>query len=108
RVFLAADPEVREVSTAFRADQLYRFRVEMNLSKKSKEHRKTVGGVDAKGMARSQGKRVALTWDSGRDRDEAIREWFVRKAEGKGFAVEDFFVLRVGWKSAYKPGAYME
>ena len=109
RMFLAADPEVREFSPAFATGDTLRFRIRINLSKKSRTSNDGVDlrtprpGLDKLGRERSQSKRVALTWDKDRDRDEAVREWFESKGTRNGFTVSEFQVVNVGWVVGNRP-----
>lgn len=105
RVLLAAPPQVREYNPQFAPGEQYRFRVHMNLSKKSNVHRKDK--VNAKGESRTEGKRIALIWkkEEGETPDDVVREWFGEKAARCGFAVGDSHLLRLGWVMGQKTKA---
>jgi CRISPR system Cascade subunit CasE len=109
RMFLAAEPEFREWQPAFPAGNELRFRILINLSKKTTESkngtdlRKLREGTDTLGRPKSQGKRVALTWEDGQKPEEAIVPWFARKAAQSGFELRDCHVLRLGWAAGYLP-----
>jgi CRISPR system Cascade subunit CasE len=86
RVFLAAEPETRQYDPAFAAGHELRFRIRVNLNKKSCQH----------------GKRLALTWDKGQRPDDVIGGWFERKTAGKGFDVRRLQLVHLGWVGGYK------
>jgi len=109
RMFLAAEPETREYNPTFAAGEELRFRIRVNLSRKIKKSkngtdlRKLREGTDNKGRPRTQGKRVALTWDKDQEPDEAVREWLASKSTQTGFVLHDFHVLHMGWVAGYRP-----
>jgi len=113
RMLLAAPPERKEFNPTFLGGENFRFRIRINLSKKSKtsndgaDLQRPREGTDAKGRPRSQSKRVALTWkrEEGEQPDEMIQEWFASKAKGCGFSLRDFRLLHLGWVLAYRPKA---
>lgn len=95
-------------------DELYRFRININLSKKSKE-------FDNEGNKRidrvsKQGKRVSLIWDKEKDRNEVIKDWFNDKITRKdkitgndlGFELIDFNVIFVGWINGWKKSSVVD
>jgi CRISPR system Cascade subunit CasE len=88
-MFLAAKPERRELDPKFHNGQEFRFRVRVNLSKRSKTHRN----------------RVAVTWKSeaGEKPDEAIHEWFADKGRHYGFELTDFDLIHLGWVTGWRP-----
>ncbi|MBI1784225.1 type I-E CRISPR-associated protein Cas6/Cse3/CasE [Candidatus Sumerlaeota bacterium] len=92
--FLAAPPEFKKFNPAFAEGQRLRFRIRVNLSKRS-------------GEGKSKGKRVALTWDEKKSPDEAVREWFAAKGNACGFSLdpanERFKLVQLGWVSGYRP-----
>jgi len=100
--FLAADPEWKEYAPTFEVGQELRFRIRINLSKKSKDLRNTREETDAYGRPKSQSKRVAVTWDKDQKPDEAIRAWFGAKAVRNGFALDNFQLVHLGWVSGYR------
>lgn len=97
-------PEVREYNPVFQPGQTLRFRIQANLSKKSPEHRTPSGKTDSAGRPRTQGKRVALTWEEDRSPDDAVREWFSAKGAPKGFDLGEFRMARLGWVSGFRAG----
>ncbi|HUW60885.1 MAG TPA: type I-E CRISPR-associated protein Cas6/Cse3/CasE [Candidatus Bathyarchaeia archaeon] len=112
-MLLAAPPEVREYAPSFAPGDHLRFRIRMNLSKKTKTARDGTDlctpheGVDTFGRPKSQSKRVAVTWDGdqGETPDRAIRQWFAAKAQHAGFALQnEFNVVHLGWVAGHKPG----
>ncbi len=109
--FLAAPPEVREYTPNFLAGAKLRFRIRINLSKKSKTSKEGVelfkekGEVDGKGRKKTQGKRVGLTWDKDQNPEVVIKDWFINKSRGKGFDVRNFRLLNLGWVVGYRPKA---
>jgi len=112
-MLLAAAPAVREYAPSFADGEELRFRIRVNLSKKSKtasdgtDLRKPHDGVDRCGRQRDQSKRVAVTWkgDEGETPDGAIRQWFASKGEHAGFALDtDFNLIHLGWVTGHKPG----
>jgi CRISPR system Cascade subunit CasE len=111
RMFLAAEPETREYSPTFQAGEEFRFRIRVNLSRKSQKSedgtdlRKLRDGADTKGRVRSQSKRVALTWKGkdGQQPDEAVQEWFASKAQRCGFSLCDFQMFHLGWVVGHRP-----
>ncbi len=115
RMFLAAEPEVREYHPTFQPGEAFRFRIRVNLSKKSSQHRKqTPDKIDAEGRPASQGKRVALTWDKDQRPDEVIEEWFAKKGRiipsgqkdrVQAFTLHEFHVLHLGWVIGYRSTA---
>jgi len=119
---LAAPPEFKNDDRTFHAGEELRFRIRVNLSKKSKEServgdlRKLREGTDANGRPKSQSKRVALTWKSeeGERPEGVIQEWFARKAWIKlgeesdrvqAFTLCKFNVVHLGWVVGYRPRA---
>lgn len=109
-MFLAAPPEVREdYNPAFPVGEELRFRILINLSKKAKESkdgtdlRKLREGTDTLGRPKSQGKRVALTWEDGQKPEDAIVPWFARKATQSGFDLRDCRLVRLGWVAGFLP-----
>ncbi|HEO72012.1 MAG TPA: type I-E CRISPR-associated protein Cas6/Cse3/CasE, partial [Candidatus Hydrogenedentes bacterium] len=103
-MLLAARPLVREYDPAFPKGAELRFRILMNLSKKSMEHRRTLDKKDAQGRSRSQGKRVALTWREDQQPQEVIVPWFAEKAAPGGFCICECALSRLGWVAGYPPG----
>jgi len=109
RMFLAAEPESREWQPAFTVGEELRFRILINLSKKTAESRdgtdlrKVREWTDTQGRPKSQGKRVALTWEEGQRPEDMILPWFARKAAQSGFELRDCRVLRLGWVAGYLP-----
>ncbi len=111
RMFLAAEPEVRQFDPALYENEALRFRIRVNLSKKSKHSRegeqlsKKRGEVDSKGRLKEQSKRVALTWkrEENETPDEVIRQWFSEKGKHCGFDLRDCRLMHLGWLTAYKP-----
>lgn len=104
QVLLAAKPEVREYHPAYAAEQELRFRILMNLSKKSRDGAKQQNALDRFGRAKTQGKRVALTWNEDQRPEEVILPWFSAKAEAAGFMVQQGCALmRLGWVYGMKP-----
>jgi CRISPR system Cascade subunit CasE len=103
-ILLAAPPQSRQYDPAFSAGEQLRFRIRVNLSKKSLEYRsEKAGKIDICGRPKSQGKRVALTWNHDEDPEEVIKAWFTAKGRRRGFAVDDFHLLSLGWVVGYKP-----
>ncbi len=108
-MFRAAPPEVREYNLVFTQGQTLRFRIRMNLSKKTKKSRDGANlrdGTDAKGRLKS--KRVALTWsEEGETPGAVVRDWFAAKGARCGFALseqkESFGLLHLGWDIALRP-----
>jgi CRISPR system Cascade subunit CasE len=106
RILLAAPAESKEYNPTFRAGEELRFRIRANLSKKSCEHRKAkTDKTDVYGRPKSQGKRVALTWEKDQGPDVAVKEWFTSKARRCGFSLCDFRMLHLGWVVGYRPKA---
>lgn len=109
RMFLAAPPEVRVLDTEVAAGEVYRFRIRINLSKKSKTSKGGVDltsprpGLDSKGRPKAQSKRVSLTWDSHQDPEEVIHAWFNGKGKANGFEVREFRLLHMGRVIGSKP-----
>ena len=96
--FLAAPPQTRPYAPALATGQRLRYRIRINLShKKNAEHRGAVKGHDAQGRPRTQGKRIALTWDEGQQPIDVIAPWFARKAQRCGFEPDQCRLLRLGW-----------
>lgn len=103
QMLLAAPPQCREYDPAFALGEQYSFRIRMNLSKKSREHRQMKENTDRFGRQKSQGKRVSLTWNNEQGPDEAIREWFAAKGVACGFQLQDIGVLHLGWVVGFRP-----
>jgi len=104
RPLLAAEPETRDYDPAFSAGDKLRFRIRVNLSKKSKRDVRTPrDGTDKAGRPKDQGKRVAFTWEKGRNPDEAIREWFAAKGAPRGFELRACNVMHLGWIAGWRP-----
>ena len=102
-MFLAAPPEMREYNPLFQTDQKFHFRIRMNLSKKSTEHcTEAPGKVDTQGRAKSQGKRVALTWKEDENPEAIIAAWFSEKATRLGFDSQACCVSNLGWTVGFK------
>jgi CRISPR system Cascade subunit CasE len=108
---LAAPPQIRPFDPCFSEGQQLRFRIRANLSKKIK---RSTGGVDLTkaregrdrmGRMKAQSKRVALTWDKGRNPQDAIREWFAAKGSQGGFRLEAFRALQIGWVAGNRPSS---
>lgn len=115
RMFLAAH-DTREFNPDFATDQVCRFRIRMNLAKKSHAPKSRDGKVDLRKewvggeseMERrkyDQPKRVSLTWDRDAKEtpDQVIRDWFAAKGERCGFALEEFHLAHLGWVRGYRP-----
>ena len=102
-MFLAAKPEVREYCPAFVAGQELRFRIRINLSKKSAEHRGQAKEGEGAGRARTQGKRVALTWSEEQRPEDVIVPWFAARGARSGFDLGKCEVVQVGWVGGYRP-----
>jgi len=100
RPLLAADPAVREYVPLFVSGHSLRFRILINLSKKSMKHRE--GWIDEEGRPKCQGKRVALTWNANERPEDVIVPWFSRKGEQHGFAVSECHVVHLGWVGGYR------
>lgn len=94
---LVAPPETRIFSNSFSEGNMYRFRVRVNLSKKSNEHRKENDKTDKLGRQKSQGKRVALTWRANENPENVITEWFKQKCSQRGFEIVGLKVINLGW-----------
>ncbi len=116
RMLLAAEPETRDYNPVFPAGEELRFRIRINLTRKSKrsadgtdlqKHREE---TDAKGRSRSQSKRVAVTWKSeeGERPDQVVQEWVGSKAGRCGFSLRDFHLLHLGWVIGYRSKARRE
>lgn len=101
-MFLAALPELREYQPNQPAGEVLRFRIKVNLSVKSKEHRKAKEG--AEGTKKDQGKRVALTWDENQQPADVVIPWFGNKAARNGFAVQKCELIQLGWVGGFKQG----
>lgn len=107
RMFLAAEPETREFIPTFTAGSEFRFRIRVNLSKKSKKSgngtdlRKLRDATDSKGRQKEQNKRVALTWNEDQRPEEVIVPWFAGKGAHNGFEVRQCEVLQIGWVNAW-------
>lgn len=99
---LAAPPETKEYIMSFIEGNMYRFRVCVNLSKKSQVHGKESEVKDKFGRRKTQGKRVSLTWDKNENPDEVIREWFSQKCLQKGIEFCELKVVNIGWIFASK------
>lgn len=120
---LAAPPQMKERNPAYAAGQELIFRIRVNLSKKAKQAKdgtalqrvpeRHKGKKDNNGRDKVQGKRVSLTWDSGQEPDDVIREWFARKANIKlkgmeeketvqAFELRSGNLLQLGWVVGYK------
>ncbi len=104
RTFLAAEAETREYSPTFATGQEFCFRIRVNLSKKSVKYRKTGEKTDTEGRPRTQGKRIALTWEKDQRPDEVIVPWFARKGPRNGFELRKCEVIQIGWVNAFRPG----
>jgi CRISPR system Cascade subunit CasE len=92
--------EAMEYKPEFGEGDLMKFRISINLSKKSNEYCKS-GEIRQK-SGKEQSKRVALTWEKEKDRDTEILAWFNNKAIHNGFKVNDLQVVNVGWKYLWK------
>jgi len=109
RMLIAAPPETKQYSPEFQIGQSLRFRIRINLSKKSKKSADGTDltterpGVDSKGRQRSQSKRVSLTWDKDQDPNQVIHEWFSQKASKLGFDVPQAAVVHMGQVTGWKP-----
>lgn len=104
RILLAAPPESKECNPTFLAGEEFRFRIRASLSKKSCEHRREKADrTDIYGRSKSQGKRVALTWEKDQGPDAAVQEWFASKGERCGFSLSGFHILHLGWVVGYRP-----
>jgi hypothetical protein len=66
----------KEFNPTFEVGDQFRFKIDISLSKKSSKYRYEPRNEDEK---KTQGKRIALTWESDTDRDEVIRRWFEKK-----------------------------
>ncbi|HOZ47506.1 MAG TPA: type I-E CRISPR-associated protein Cas6/Cse3/CasE [Candidatus Hydrogenedentes bacterium] len=104
RMLLAAEAEVREYCPAYSVGEKLRFRILMNLSKKSTSFRGESERLDAQGRARTQGKRISLTWAEDQKPEDVIVPWFERKGSAQGFTVHDCVVVRMGWIAGCPPG----
>lgn len=107
--FLAVPPQVRVYEPSFAPGERLRFRIRINLSKKIRKARDgTDLRVDRNGAPRDQSKRAAVTWngDEGETPDAAIRQWFAKKADKRGFEPVDkaYDILHLGWVVGHKPG----
>lgn len=109
QMFLAAPPQVREQNLTASNGEIFRFRIRMNLSKKSKQSKDGMDltsprpGLDSKGRPKAQSKRVNLTWDSHEDPQDVIRAWFNGKGKTNGFEVREFRLLHMGRVIGSKP-----
>ena len=115
-MFLAARPQTTEYNPQFEAGQALRYRICVNLSRKTGTGRDAEGvkdlrqykseKTDAQGRPKSQGKRVAWTWpkEEGKDPQDFILPWFSEKGARKGFALGDSHLMRLGWVSGQRPG----
>jgi len=107
---LAAPPQFKEFNPALAKGDELRFRIRVNLSKKSKRARDGTDlrtpreGADKKGRPKDQGKRVAVTWERDEDPEKVIRPWFAEKGLRSGFTLGEFRALQVGWVVGYRPG----
>jgi CRISPR system Cascade subunit CasE len=105
----AAPPQVKELDPCFSAGQQLRFRIRVNLSKKIKTSTAGIDltrprvGTDPQGRPKAQSKRVALTWDKDQDPQDAIREWFAKKAQNGGFKLGALRALHIGWGAGNDP-----
>lgn len=101
---LAAPPQTRDYSPEFAQGDQYRFRIRLNLTKASPNHRTgKPEELDRFGAPKTRGKRVAFTWDKDQQPDEAVREWFSTKGERCGFVLDSFQLIQLGWESGYRP-----
>jgi CRISPR system Cascade subunit CasE len=97
--FLAAPVQVKSWDPTYAVgDNLY-FKIKINAAKKSSDHRKPCENLPEK----SQGKRLALTWDAGTNPDQAIGDWLSKKIHGKGFEVSSSQLIHLGWVYGYRP-----
>ncbi len=89
--------EPKEYKPQINNGDSFRFKVNMNLCKKSAKY-KTKDGTG------KQGKRVSLTWDEAENKETVIKEWFINKIEqGQlGFKVNELNVDSIGWKYGWK------
>lgn len=100
RMFLAAEPEMRQFEPKFAVGDKYRFRIRVNLSKKSSKYRGNPKlGKD--GREHTEGKRVALTWNEDQYPEDVIVPWFTEKGARSGFEVRQCEVLQIGWVNAW-------
>jgi len=108
-MFLAASPQTREYRPTTMPGQEMRFRIRINLSRKSKwaqdgtDFRKFSQRTDSKGHPKYQSKRIGLTWDNQSGPDRTVREWFAAKGRHHGFTVDSMEVLHLGWVRGAKP-----
>jgi len=98
RTLLTCDPRVWEYTTQYEKGERLRFRICMNLSKRTKQIRDRNGCIHAL----EKSKRLAFTWDSDRDRDKQIAEWFSSKAKNHGFSIKECTVENTGWVRGWK------
>lgn len=105
--FLAAPPEFRVYEPQFSAGAQLRFRILINLSKKSRKDGdvRTKEGTDAAGRPKTQAKRVNWKWQPDQDPEEAVRAWFSGKAARHGFGLLECRLLRLNWVIGYRPKA---
>lgn len=111
-VLLGGPCQCREYSPAFSVGALLRFRILVNPTQKSREHRKPSNAADATGRPKDQGKRVALTWAEGQAPGDVILPWFAKKGmvqedngkpkRGGGFDIEHAELVTLGWLNAYR------
>lgn len=96
--FLAAPPTVRPEEPRFAVGDQLRYRIHVNLIRKSLAHRKTSNRLDDKGRPKSQSKRVPLSWSSeeGERPDVVIRDWFAARGKRAGFLLDECCLLRLG------------
>ncbi len=110
-VLLSGPSQCREYTPEFTEGALLRFRIVVNPSQKSVEHRKASESVDALGRKKTQGKRVALTWEAQQEPADVIIPWFARKGivrtaeDGQkrgGFELRRCDLIALGWTVGYR------
>lgn len=103
--FLAAPPVFRAFDPNFAQAQRLRYRILINLSKKSRrpEDIRELDKTDTNGRPRTQAKRVDWKWQPDEDPEEAVRAWFAEKALRNGFNPLQCNLLRLHWVIGYRP-----
>jgi CRISPR system Cascade subunit CasE len=103
--FLAAPPEFRVYEPHLPTGAQLRFRILINLSKKSRREDdvRIKEGIDAAGRPKTQAKRVDWDWQPDEDPEEAVRAWFSGKADRNGFGLLECKLLRLNWVIGDRP-----
>lgn len=93
-------------------NDIFKFRIEINLSKKSNEYNSQGTKKDTKVKEKGQNKRVAFIWGKDEknrsqiDPEIEIKKWFDNKIQRSnlGFETQKYELKKLGWRMGWKRG----